>query len=196
MFACNSPDDRYPWQSSFGCASAFSPIVTLTSISVSISGVVGSLSQTVESDGGMNAYSVQVRFKSGDFPAVTTVTTTVHTSTTTTLPIPVTTTVRTSTTTTLPVPGVTTTIPAPDIDLLSPSALAGAACSAAIFGIALLASLVYFYIRRLHSRRILCDRLVPHDPQERSLLADSSISYRTTGRAAARGESPPPAYSG
>jgi len=175
MFACNPPDDRYPWQSSLGCGSAFWPVVTLTSISVSIDGIVGSLSRTVESTGGMNAYSVQVRFKSEDFPTVTTVTTTV--------------------TTALPVPGVTTTLPAPDIDLLSPSALAGVGLSAAIFSVAWLASLAYFYVRRINSKRIPCDRLVSPDPREGPLLADSSPSYGTLGRATARGRTPPPPYS-
>ena len=186
MFSCNPPDDRYPWQSSLGCVSGFSSMVTLTSISVSMNGIIGYLPVTTESTGGMNAYSVQVRFKSGDFPTVTTITaTTTETTTAKT---------TATTTTTLPVPGMTTTLPAPVIDLTSPSAFAGAGCTAAIFLLALLASLACFYIRRTKTRKMPCVSCVPQDPQERPLLADGSLSYRSTGRLAARGQSPPPPY--
>ena len=199
MFACNSPDDRFPWQASLGCTSDFFPLVTLTSISVSMNGMTGSLSQTVESTGGMNAYSIQVRLRSGDFPVVTTITTTVHTyitvTTTDHTSTTITTTDHTSITITLPVPGVTTTISPREIDLTSPSALVGAACSAAIFGVALLAILACFCIHIANSRSASYDRFVPRDPQEEDpLLGYPAIGYDSTGRAAARGRDSPPPY--
>ncbi|KAK0724045.1 hypothetical protein B0H67DRAFT_98952 [Lasiosphaeris hirsuta] len=178
MFACNTPEDRYPWQSSLGCTSAFSPMVTLTSISVSMSGVIGSLPRTTESTGGMNAYSVQVRFKSDDFPATTTITKTMHTTSTTTLPVP----------------GVTTTVPAREIDLGSPSAVVGAACMAAVFGLVLLLIGACFFVRRICSCEAPYDRFGPQDPQESPLLAGGSTSYQTAGGAGAHDNRPPPPY--
>lgn len=176
MFACNTPHDEAPWQRTLGCTSMFTPTVTLTSITVSWNDIIGSLSRTTETEGGMNAYSVQVRLRSGDFQTVTTVTKTVHTSTTTTLPVP----------------GVTTTIPARDVDFLSPSALAAAACTVALFLIGILAGSLCFYLGRTDRRREA--RVLRNEREGRPLLGNDSVGYRSTERGVPRPKDPPPPY--
>ncbi|KAK5652367.1 hypothetical protein OQA88_10559 [Cercophora sp. LCS_1] len=175
LYACNTPDDRNPWLSTLGCTSVFTPTVTLTSITISMSGVTGSMFMTTETAGGMNAYSVQVRHQSGDFPGVTTYTTTA----------------RTTTTMTLPVPGVTTTVPARDVDLLSPSALAAAAGTAALIFAVLLVGSGWFWVRRGRHDSTESDR----DWEERRpLIGNGAGGYRSMGRNTASKNSPPPPY--
>jgi hypothetical protein len=172
MFSCNTHNEA-PWQSTLGCASGFTPTVTLTSITATWDDMIGSISRTTETEGGMNAYSVQVRLRSGDFQTVTTVTTTVHTSTTTTLPVP----------------GVTTTVPARDVDLLSPSAFAAAACTAALFLIAMLAGSVCFYFGRSEARE---EAVIRNGREGRPLLQSYFVGYQSTERRVPRSKGPPP----
>ncbi|KAK4450998.1 hypothetical protein QBC34DRAFT_401962 [Podospora aff. communis PSN243] len=193
MFSCNTNNEA-PWQSTLGCASGFTPTVTLTSITVTWNDITGSLSRTTETEGGMNAYSVQVRHRSGDFQTVTTETTTVHKTTTETTTGP-TTTVYATTTTTLPVPGVTTTVPARDVDLLSPSAFVAAACTAVFFLIPTLAGFICFSLGRNDRRRKAREEAVRRNSrEERPLLGSGFGGYQSTERRVPPSEGPPPPY--
>ncbi|KIM98166.1 hypothetical protein OIDMADRAFT_147639, partial [Oidiodendron maius Zn] len=67
-YTCNT--NPLAFQSTLGCSSAFATIATImTYIS---DGVTLSTASSNAADGGFNAFSVQVRFQSTDFPATTT----------------------------------------------------------------------------------------------------------------------------
>jgi hypothetical protein len=81
--------------------------------------------------------------------------------------------------TTLPIPGVTTTIPAQDVDFLSPSAIVTAAYTAALFLISILAGIVCFHWGQTDRRRGSRAEPVSRNEREgRPLLGNDSVSDR------------------